>query len=880
MSESHDPLTPEPKKTITSRPTPIPFDDIHDQLFANENDNNQDIIMSQPEEQKESTGIKHTDIYELAQALGIEEGNPLFQNNINRTPTRQHEIYKNLPQAVTNTEFQTNIDSTRKREIDDNNSSGDSSSRSDSEQLTPIKNNQASDSSSDSESSSDSSSESESNQAHKTSDSGNDILMQMFGNEIVKLGLNQFYAEDVQEISAVISCHQSFQIVNDADNYHHNLLSTIQTLLNSLRYSSRQYGEWQRRNVGYTSPNRVILDSKSRNEPHDNDNDNHANTIKIFPYLKSTQVHTHNIPMTQIMIKNALNERTSRYLEKDTVKNPQTYNAADIVQILAIRQLFKKAKGIDALRQKLDETNHAFLWFPKIDRTQATHFKGFDETDCIKKVTKMKQENRELLLHTIYTSEMTKYGKFTKPEIIIRNTKIMEYLQRATKYTLTFKEIENIINIEWYDIEMSDIDDYDDDDDDDGDLFFDPLLHKKIDNNKSHPMFKPPTHEFINENNKISEAIPTLHIFSDKPDKKSARFARETFTNVVSKIKSKKHTGNKTTRQRYSLRDNRSNLNDPTSLTNKEIETIASDETTYAQRIDKMNTIIVDVAEQEQIEKPICIPKTVLTISALIHKKYGSMSYDNGCYLQSIYKPRSLLKSPPQYPFEELSKAVGVEKASKSDPEWTHSMFVDLEVTDLKAAQQLSLYMWYRLTENMSNFNVGVESIKNDRDAKKWLPSLNAANNRTGKNTIREKHLIEIWNTKPFNYLHPPYLSDKLTVPIRIYIHMLKKLVCMYCGGIDRLKTTIFNPESRYCIRCSQSVCLACEPYDSNKNKYIFNYLCAPCCKNPIYSKIKPTFSPTTGQLFKVDEYCRINNIDSMNDKLNYDQSDTRDNLA
>ncbi len=293
----------------------------------------------------------------------------------------------------------------------------------------------------------------------------------------------------------------------------------------------------------------------------------HANTGHIFPYLSHRRVHIDYIPSTQLMIKNALNDRKTKYLIKDKRNNPEKYSDVATAHLAKIEAYNKDTRGIDAIRDGLDDYNHGILYYPHIDRTQEYHLQGFDETKCYSRVSKKQIDNHEKLLYTVYTSKKTFYGDFSDPSQITEDLDILLYLQEETNYTLTTKEIRQIINTHWYDTDNE----FDLDEDD----FVDEEMSKKshkfdeiVNADRSHPMFTTATHGYRYPNNPLYENIKTINSFSQKTDTKSARQARELFTNVLRQ--NTKTNNTKKTKQKAGSTPRKNRLKRPETNKNNE----------------------------------------------------------------------------------------------------------------------------------------------------------------------------------------------------------------------------------------------------------------------------------------------------------------------
>ena len=175
----------------------------------------------------------------------------------------------------------------------------------------------------------------------------------------------------------------------------------------------------------------------------------HGWSVTTFKYSKDCPVYWPYIPPTQVKIIFALHIKNTRSLFRKYNLNPENFTAQHKNLIDEIEIIHREYLELNVLRNRLDPFGHGWLWWNKIDRTLDKWFKGCKSETCIKSVSRILSTDYTQLFLLIYNSAKTKYGKFDNVDFILKNPKLLSWIQRQMQYRMTISEIKTIIYKEW-----------------------------------------------------------------------------------------------------------------------------------------------------------------------------------------------------------------------------------------------------------------------------------------------------------------------------------------------------------------------------------------------------------------------------------------------
>ena len=168
-----------------------------------------------------------------------------------------------------------------------------------------------------------------------------------------------------------------------------------------------------------------------------------------FTYIPWCPVYWEFIPSTQVKMIFALFIKNTKSLFDKYKKNPENFGYQHKKLMDEIKQIHTDYRELNEIRNKLDKFGHAWLWWPKIDRSLDKWLKGVDAQDCIKRVSRLLPSDYTRLFDIVYKSKETKYGRFDNVDFILKNQKKLKFIQRQLYYRMTIAEIKSIIYKEW-----------------------------------------------------------------------------------------------------------------------------------------------------------------------------------------------------------------------------------------------------------------------------------------------------------------------------------------------------------------------------------------------------------------------------------------------
>ena len=192
----------------------------------------------------------------------------------------------------------------------------------------------------------------------------------------------------------------------------------------------------------------------------------HSHIICTFPQHKLYPVHWGYIPVAQLKIIFALNIKNTESLFEKFNQNSDRFNNMHLEIMSSLNEIHQKYLTLRKLMEKADEFGHVYCWWPELDRTLETWFKGNSQDECVKGVSRLLSSDYTELFRVVY-QEIDFDGDID--ELLPNKMKIQE-IQRKIKYRMTQEEIKTILYKEWMspqDAALNEIfSDIDDDDDD------------------------------------------------------------------------------------------------------------------------------------------------------------------------------------------------------------------------------------------------------------------------------------------------------------------------------------------------------------------------------------------------------------------------------
>lgn len=196
--------------------------------------------------------------------------------------------------------------------------------------------------------------------------------------------------------------------------------------------------------------------------------------LKYSSHFQKQPVYLHMIPTWQIAITFGLNLRVIKSIRRNMKKYPRKYQEHnfDHDEFANCQRIIYETLGLNPIREKLDDFNHAYLYFDNIDRTQQKQFKGFNPSQCKGKKSRIKFIDHEKLIRILFEADTSNWNQgkpFADLHQLMNDEKYINNIRKKLKYRMDANEIKRFIKRELLDSHEFDDNKTDDNKNDDDD---------------------------------------------------------------------------------------------------------------------------------------------------------------------------------------------------------------------------------------------------------------------------------------------------------------------------------------------------------------------------------------------------------------------------